>query len=68
MNKVCHREDDELLTYKDLQAKLHIGKNRAYELLKSACFPSIKINSRYYVTSKNLSKWLQDYTYRQYQL
>lgn len=67
MNKVCRWEEgDELLTYKDLQATLHIGKNRAYELLKSACFPSIRINNRYYVTRENLSKWIQEYTFRQF--
>ncbi len=68
MTKEVRNLDNELLTYKDLQAKLHIGKNRAYELMKSACFPSIKINSRYYVTKKNLSEWLQEYTYRQFLL
>ena len=68
MTKEVRNLDNELLTYKDLQAKLHIGKNRAYELMKSACFPSIKINNRYYVTKKNLSEWLQEYTYRQFLL
>jgi len=56
--------NDQLLTYKDLQAILHIGKNKAYELLKSSCFPTIKINNRMYVNRRALSKWLDDYTHK----
>lgn len=67
MNEVCFREDgNELLTNKDLQAILHVSKNRAYEIQKSACFPTIKINNRYYVTRRSLTKWLDEYTNREY--
>ena len=54
---------DRLLTYKDLQDILHIGKNRAYELLKSDCFPTIRINNRMYVSSRHLRQWIEQYTY-----
>ncbi len=54
---------DRLLTYKDLQDILHIGKNRAYELLKSECFPTIRINNRMYVSSRHLQEWLDKYAY-----
>lgn len=57
---------DRLLTYRDLQDILHIGKNRAYELLKSDCFPTIKINNRMYVSQKHLQDWIDTYTYKTY--
>ena len=60
------REDympDRLLTYKDLQDILHVGKNRAYELLKSDCFPTIRINNRMYVSSRHLQQWIDQYVY-----
>ena len=58
--------EDRLLTYKDLQEILHVGKGRAYELLHSSCFPTIKINGRYYVNSRHLSKWLDTYAGREF--
>ena len=60
--------EDRLLTAKDLQEIFHIGKNRAYELLHSQCFPTIRINSRLYVTKKHLSEWLDTYKGRQFLL
>ena len=59
---------DELLTNKDLQTILHMSKNQVYELQKSSCFPTIRINSRMYVTRKSLSAWLDSYTGRAYKL
>jgi hypothetical protein len=55
-------DSNRLLTYKDLQTILHVGKSRAYELLKSDCFPTIKINNRYYVSQKHLEKWIDTYS------
>ena len=55
-----------LLTYKDLQSILKIGKNRAYELLKSDCFPTITINKRMYVSRKHLEEWIDSYTHKAY--
>jgi len=57
---ICDRE--QLLTYKDLQTILKVGKNRAYELLKSDCFPTIKINHRMYVSPEALQKWVESYS------
>lgn len=59
-------EADRLLTYRDLQDILHIGKNRAYELLKSSCFPTIRINNRMYVLYSKLMRWVDTYTYGAY--
>ena len=43
-----------IYTTKDLQAILKCGKNQAYLLMKSDCFPSVRINSKYIVTEENL--------------
>ena len=57
---ICDRE--QLLTYKDIQTILKVGKNRAYELLKSECFPTIRINHRMYVSPDALQKWIDTYS------
>ena len=60
--------EDRLLTAKDLQEILQVSKNRAYELLHSSCFPTIRINGRLYVNSRHLSKWLDTYAGRTFLL
>ena len=54
------------MTYRDLQDILHIGKNKAYELMKSSCFPTIRIGKRMYVNRDRLYRWIEDYTYGVY--
>ena len=39
----------ELMTIKELQSYLGIGKDKAYKLAKSKSFPAVKIGGRYYV-------------------
>lgn len=51
----------ELLTAKELQKIFHCGKNRAYDILKSPAFPSIRIGGRYYVTVSAVKEWLKAY-------
>ena len=53
-------------TVKDLQIQLKIGRDRAYALMHSKGFPSIKIGSRYYVTQTALDAWLERYEYKTY--
>ena len=48
----------ELMTVKELQNYLGIGKDKAYKLLKSKSFPSAKIGGRYYVIKPDLAAWL----------
>lgn len=57
-----------MLTTKDLQTILKIGRDRAYALMRSKAFPSIKIGARYYVTKEALDEWLRKYAYRTYEL
>lgn len=48
-----------MLTVKDLQKKLKIGRDTAYALMHAKGFPSIKIGGRYFVTEEALIKWLR---------
>lgn len=53
-----------LLTVKDLQKVLPIGRDKAYALMHSRAFPAIKIGGRYYVSEKALNEWLDKYAFR----
>lgn len=68
MNENVDRGADRLLTPKDIQVIFSIGKNRAYELMKSAGFPSLKINNRLYVSKDALDSWIKEYTGKRYKL
>ncbi len=57
-----------LLRTKDLQKSLNIGRDKAYGLMHASGFPSIKIGGTYYVSQDELQKWLQKYTYKEFQL
>lgn len=48
----------ELMTVKELQNYLHIGKDKAYELVKDKSFPSLRIGGRYYVLKSEFAEWL----------
>lgn len=48
----------EVLTAKELKSVLKCGINRAYDLMKSPAFPSIKMGGRYIVTVSALNEWL----------
>lgn len=50
-----------MLTVKDLQKELKIGRDMAYALMHAKGFPSIKIGGRYFVTEEALAKWLRTY-------
>ena len=57
-----------MLTTKDLQRTLKIGRDRAYALMRPKAFPSMKIGARYYVTQEALDEWLRKYAYKTYEL
>lgn len=59
---------DRMLTVKELQEVLHIGRDRAYNLMRSSCFPSMIIGTRYYVSQSNLEKWINTYAYKEFKL
>ncbi len=57
-----------MLTVKDLQEILKIGRDTAYALMHAKAFPSIKIGGRYYVTQEALDSWLRSYQYKEFLL
>ena len=58
------QDDYAVLSAKELAERLHIGRDKAYALIKSKSFPSIKLGGRYIVTSKALNEWLDQYQYK----
>ncbi len=57
MNEI---EDIKILYIKDLMDCLHIGRDKAYALMRNRSFPSTKIGNTYFVTLDNLNKWLNE--------
>lgn len=49
------------LTIKDLQEKLHIGRNMAYSLAHTPGFPMVKIGQRYVISEEKLDEFLSHY-------
>jgi len=52
----------ELMTVKELQSYLGIGKDKAYALVKSKSFPALKLGGRYYVIKPDFVIWLEKQT------
>lgn len=50
----------QVLQTKDLMNYLRIGKDRAYALMRSKSFPSIRIGKTYCVTMASLQAWLSE--------
>lgn len=53
--------DNEVLDVKALRSYLGIGRDKAYALMKTNGFPSIKIGSQYIVRKESLDKYLSKY-------
>ena len=56
----------ELMTIKELQSYLGVGKDKAYALVKSKSFPSLKIGGRYYIIKTDFVVWLGKQLGRRY--
>lgn len=46
----------------DIEKILRLGRTRAYQLMSSDAFPSLRLNRRLYVTKANFEKWLNSCT------
>lgn len=57
-----------LLSTRDLQQKLRISRDKAYALMHSPAFPSMKLGGRYYVVDKAVEDWLKRYAYKTFEL
>ena len=47
-----------ILTSKEIQEKLKVGKSTLYQLLRSTDCPSYKIGTKYYATEEAIDKWI----------
>ena len=56
-----------LLIVKDL-LPLGFGRDKAYQLMHSKSFPSMKVGGRYYVTEKALTEWLKKHQYKEFRI
>ncbi|MBQ8945917.1 MAG: helix-turn-helix domain-containing protein [Lachnospiraceae bacterium] len=61
---ISDKDDYSVLSARELAERLHIGRDKAYALIKSKSFPSIKLGGRYIVTAKALNEWLDQYQYK----
>lgn len=57
-----------VLNVKELQDALGIGRDTAYDLMRSKAFPSIRIGGRYVVEKDALQAWLKLYRGKTYHL
>lgn len=57
-----------VLNVKELQDALGIGRDTAYDLMRSKAFPSIRIGGRYVVEKEALQSWLKLYRGKTYHL
>ncbi len=52
---------NKLLSPKDVQENLNIGKNTTYKLFQLKGFPKIKIGKRYYIFENDLESYLKQH-------
>jgi len=48
-----------LLTPKDVQAYLHIGDAKLYNLMKQKNFPSFRLGRQYYILEDKFIEWME---------
>ena len=51
-----------LMTPKELQEYLHIGKNTAYRMINNNEVPTVKIGNRIYVVVDKLQRYINSHT------
>ena len=49
-----------MLTVKELQTKFNLGKNKAYKLVHTKGFPTIKIGKTILIPEEQLQLWVED--------
>jgi len=62
INNKIENDDPVIYTVKDIQRIFKCGKNQAYELMNSDCFPSFKINCKLLVYKNKLEEFLNKNT------
>jgi len=49
----------ENLTVPEIAKYLHVGRTKAYQLVRDPSFPSVKVGKSYIVPFEDLKKWLK---------
>ncbi len=57
-----------LLDVKDLMRLMKIGRDKAYDLMRSEGFPSFRIGNSYRVSEEAYNRWAFENQYRDYAL
>ncbi len=57
-NKNIDNENIVLYNVGDIQRIFNIGKTKAYQLVNSNGFPTIRINKKIYIPKLELEKWI----------
>ena len=52
----------------DLQEILHIGRDKAYSLMKNRSFPAMRLGGRYMVTQEAFFRWLKCYEGKEFKM
>lgn len=52
--------DKSIYTVEEIKEILGIGKNQAYQLVKSGQFPIVKVGSKYIISKKGFDLWLNN--------
>ena len=61
MQKGTNMDDmEKLLTIKDVQEHLQLGRNRVYQLIKIESFSKIKIGNTYRIQKREYLEWVQN--------
>ncbi len=48
-----------LINTNDLMKRLGVSREVAYRLMRSDCFPSMRLGTRYYIDEERLAEWLK---------
>ncbi len=56
-------EQIKMLDIKDLQKILKIGRNSAYNLMKTPGFPSMQMGRKWLISEEAFKEWLKDNEY-----
>ena len=67
MNELSQDNKQIFYTTKDLMSILHIGKNKATELMRQKDFPSTKFGNKYIVRKDKFDEFFERWKNKEYQ-
>ena len=53
------KEPEEIMTIKDMEQFLQIGRSKSYELIKIGGFPVYKVGTEYRILKSELVEWMK---------